>query len=148
MKNFLESFISLGKFLCRLVRNQSWWPFIFAIALVAGCKYGNYVEGTSTSLGLYIPTTDGIFGVQVLEYLNGVKVTTATNQPFKITRTHYATNNYFGVVKTIENTKTEVEVGAAAAPLALEVMKPQNYIWDTWTLDDVVHTNDIRRIQK
>ena len=91
--------------------------FLFAaacaavVALVAsGCKANNsYREGTNLLLGVYVPTSDGLVGLNVVDYLNGAEVHVSSNMPFRVSRTHAATNSYFGVVHTCEGTVTVIE---------------------------------------
>ena len=80
------------------------------LALVAGCaSRQTYLEGSSLKLGLYIPSSGQLYGVQALSWLSGCKVDMPTNQPFKICREFSASNDYFGVVSIREKTKTEIE---------------------------------------
>lgn len=77
-----------------------------------GCvSQPRYVEGTCTQIGAYIPMSGQIYGLEVLQYLNGCKVTCVSNQAFKVDRTYSSTNDYFwGMVETKEATHTVVEV--------------------------------------
>ena len=78
--------------------------------LLAGCHTSStYTEGTSLALGIYIPSSGQLYGVQALSWLSGCKVDMPTNQQFKISRTFQASNDYFGVVHIRERTKTEIE---------------------------------------
>ena len=78
--------------------------------LLAGCHTSStYIEGTSLALGLYIPASGQLYGVQALSWLSGCKVDMPTNQEFKICREFQASNDYFGVVHTRERTTTEIE---------------------------------------
>lgn len=77
---------------------------------IAGCHTSStYVEGTSLALGIYIPSSGQLYGVQALSWLSGCKVDMPTNAEFKISRTFQASNDYFGVVHIREQTKTEIE---------------------------------------
>ena len=79
-------------------------------ALLAGCHtQSTYIEGTSLALGIYIPSSGQLYGVQALSWLSGCKVDMPTNAEFKISRTFQASNDYFGVVHIRERTKTEIE---------------------------------------
>ena len=82
------------------------------ILLLCGCTSSpKYVEGTMTQIGAYIPYNGNLFGMEVLNYMNGCKVSCVSNQAFKVDRTYASTNEYFwGMVKTQEHTKTKVEV--------------------------------------
>lgn len=82
------------------------------LCAVCGCKAQNvYTEGTNLMLGLYVPTTEGLVGLQVVDYLSGVKVATQTNMPFCVEREFCSSNSYFGVVETFERVNTKVVTG-------------------------------------
>lgn len=60
-------------------------------------------------LGAYMPYDGQLVGIEVVNYMNGCKITTATNMPFQVERTYTATNTFlWGMVKTIETTNTKV----------------------------------------
>ena len=81
-----------------------------AFLLLAGCHTSStYIEGSSLSLGIYIPSSGQLYGVQALSWLSGCKVDMPTNQQFKLCREYTASNDYFGVVHVREKTKTEIE---------------------------------------
>ena len=81
-----------------------------ALLLLAGCHTSStYIEGSSLSLGIYIPSSGQLYGVQALSLLSGCKIDMPTNQQFKISREFSASNDYFGVVHIREKTKTEIE---------------------------------------
>lgn len=87
----------------------------FLIALCAFCLVGcststRYVEGTSTSLGTYIPYDGSVYGLEIVQYLSGCKVVCPTNQAMSVQREFCASNSYFGIVHTTEKSKTKVEV--------------------------------------
>ena len=78
--------------------------------LLAGCHTSStYIEGSSLALGIYIPASGQLYGVQALSWLSGCKVEIPTNQEFKICREFSASNDYFGVVHIREKTKTQIE---------------------------------------
>lgn len=85
---------------------------LIALFLLCGCTSNpRYVEGTMTQIGAYVPYNGNLFGMEVLNYMNGCKVSCVSNQAFKVDRTYASTNEYFwGMVKTQEHTKTKVEV--------------------------------------
>lgn len=82
------------------------------LILMLGCTTGNkYVEGTMTQLGVYAPIDGSIYGCEVVNYLNGCKVTSISNLPFKVDRVYSATNSYlWGMMTTTESTHTKVEM--------------------------------------
>ena len=78
-----------------------------AFLLLAGCHTSStYIEGSSLALGIYIPSSGQLYGVQALSWLSGCKVDMPTNQQFKLCREYSASNDYFGVVHILEKTKT------------------------------------------
>ena len=87
---------------------------LLALALVlGGCTSSTrYVEGTSTSLGTYIPYDGSVYGLEIVQYLSGCKVVCPTNQPMRVEREFCASNSYFGIVHTSESSKTRVDVKA------------------------------------
>ena len=81
-----------------------------AFLLLAGCHTSStYTEGSHLALGIYIPASGQLYGVQALSWLSGCKVDMPTNQQFKLCREYSASNDYFGVVHIREKTKTEIE---------------------------------------
>lgn len=81
------------------------------IVFFAGCSSTTrYVEGTSTSLGTYIPYDGSVYGLEIVQYLSGCKVVCPTNQPMSVEREFCASNSYFGIVHTSESSKTKVNV--------------------------------------
>lgn len=70
----------------------------------------SYTEGTSLSLGVRLPVDDG-YSCEVVSYLSGVRVRAAsTNQTLSITRVHASSNNWFGIVHTVEGANTKVKL--------------------------------------
>lgn len=61
-----------------------------AFAICTGCTSQNrYVEGTHIALGAYIPYESNLYGVELVQYLNGISITCQTNNTMKVE--HYAT---------------------------------------------------------
>lgn len=83
---------------------------ILAVSLWGCCQSHSYIEGTSTALGTYIPYDGNIYGAEIVSYLSGCRVITSTNKSMNIERFYTASNSYFGIVHTIEHTKTKVKV--------------------------------------
>lgn len=85
-----------------------------AVALMTalGCyTESKYVEGTFTQVGAYLPLDGTIYGIEVVNYLNGCKVSSISNLPFKVDRTYTSSNSYlWGMVTTAERTHTKVEM--------------------------------------
>lgn len=83
---------------------------LVAFLTLAGCHtQSTYTEGTALALGIYIPASGQLYGVQALSWLSGCSVHMPTNQQFKISREFQASNDYFGVVHIREKTKTQIE---------------------------------------
>lgn len=83
---------------------------LIALALVGCTTRTKYVEGTMTQVGLYIPVESSIYGLQCLNYLNGCSITASSNQTLTVERSFASTNSYFGVITTIESSRTKAEV--------------------------------------
>jgi hypothetical protein len=85
--------------------------FLAVLLLLAGCKSQRYVEGTHLALGAYVPWENGLYGIEIVQYLNGAVLTTSTNTPCTFSRTYSSTNSYFwGMVETRETTSSELTV--------------------------------------
>jgi len=84
--------------------------FLFATCFLGltGCMSRNaYVEGTSISLGAYIPMDGNLYGMNIISYLNGVKVSCSTNHCMEITRNTHIQNNWlFGMMTSSETNST------------------------------------------
>ena len=78
---------------------------ILAIALCAGCASNTrYVEGTHLALGAYIPYESKLYGVELIQYLNGISITCQTNNTLKVE--HYATTTNSWLWGMLESTTT------------------------------------------
>ena len=76
--------------------------FIFAVLLflLIGCRQfdqNTYIEGTSLTIGLYVPYDGTIYGIQAVNYLSGKKIQCQTNTNFKVSSEHSISNNILGV---------------------------------------------------
>lgn len=82
------------------------------LGIMGCCSAKNtYREGTSLQLGAYIPYSENLYGVELMSYVNGVKVNVSSNQAFTCERTHSATNSWgWGLLQNIEYSKTKIEV--------------------------------------
>lgn len=85
---------------------------LFALILLAGCFSGQrYTEGSYLALGAYVPVESNLYGVEIVQYLNGARLSTATNTPCVFSRQFSATNSYlWGMVETHESTKSELKI--------------------------------------
>lgn len=85
---------------------------LIALLTLFGCTSSpSYIEGTSASIGAYVPYNGNLWGIELCQFMTGCKVSCVSNQAFKVDRTYASTNEYFwGMVKTQEHTKTKVEV--------------------------------------
>ena len=72
------------------------------------------VEGTSIQLGAYLPFEGNLYGVELVSYVNGLKLQTSSNQSFQVSRTYAATNDWiWGMMKTVESSDTSIQVGSS-----------------------------------
>ena len=79
--------------------------------LCCGCASSTrYCEGTGTQIGLYIPVSGQIYGLQCLNYMNGCVVNADSNHTMTVERQFSSTNSYFGCIETVEWSKTKVDV--------------------------------------
>ena len=87
---------------------RGWFSALLVACLFAGCvSRQRYIEGTHLALGAYVPTNDGLYGVELLQYVNGAVLSTGTNTPCFFVREYSATNSYFwGACETREHTQT------------------------------------------
>ena len=79
--------------------------------LVVGCyspTTNSYVEGTSLTVGLWLPINGQIYGLQAVNYLSGKKISVNTNQNFNVTSSHSISNKTFGCVDVIDHSKTKI----------------------------------------
>lgn len=85
--------------------------FVIAFALLlCGCKSTDaFVEGTRFRAGLYVPWDGQLYGLQLVEYLNGTANFSRTNSAIRIEREFASTNSYFGIIHTIDSSKTKVK---------------------------------------
>lgn len=84
---------------------------VFILALFCGCTSGQrYLEGTATQVGAFVPYDGQLYGINVVNYLNGVSVQTASNVAFTVSREYASSNTWFGCATTTERSKTDVEV--------------------------------------
>jgi len=83
---------------------------MLACAFILGCaSQPKYVEGTSISLGAYIPWDGQMYGLELLNYTNGTVVKVPSNTVYEIRRNHSATNDWcWGLLKSIEHTDTKI----------------------------------------
>lgn len=87
---------------------------VLGVLLLAGCRTSStYVEGNSLALGIYVPSSGQLYGVQALSWLSGCRVDVPTNQAFAISRDFSSSNDYFGFVHIRETTRTKIESQAA-----------------------------------
>ena len=83
----------------------------FLLLCQIGCTSNlRYCEGTSTQIGIYVPISGQIYGLQCLNYLNGCVVNANSNQTMTVEREFSSTNSYFGCIQTIEWSKTKIDV--------------------------------------
>lgn len=85
---------------------------IIAVTLLAGCVYkgGKVIEGTSLTVGLTVPGTDGALQFNALEYIGGMRIAFAENASVTISRTNSVHNSYFGVIDVDEESVISAKV--------------------------------------
>lgn len=88
---------------------------VLIYVLCQGCSTNSKaVEGTSIQLGAYIPFEGNLYGVELVSYVNGLKIQASSNQSFQVERTYTATNDWlWGMMKTVESSDTTVQVGSS-----------------------------------
>ena len=82
------------------------------LVLVCGCgSPPKYIEGTSLSLGAYIPWDGSLYGLELMQFVNGAVVKVPTNVCYQIRREHSSTNSWlWGMLETRESSKTTVDL--------------------------------------
>lgn len=90
------------------------WTLLVVTGLCLGmigcCSSQKMVEGTTINLGAYIPWENSLYGVELISYVNGIKVNVASNSTMTVERTHSATNSWgWGLLISSEFSKTKVE---------------------------------------
>lgn len=88
---------------------------VLIYVLCQGCSTNSKaVEGTSIQLGAYLPFEGNLYGVELVSYVNGLKIQASSNQSFQVERTYTATNDWlWGMMKTVESSDTTVQVGSS-----------------------------------
>lgn len=112
IKNIFSKYNDVEKFimLSNIFRVVVFGIVLGGFSMMIGCStQPKYIDGSDLAVGVYVPAADNLVGIQVLHYLNGVKVQTSSNQPFKVERQYSSTNSYFGIINTSENSNTKVE---------------------------------------
>lgn len=84
---------------------------VIAALALAGCSSApKMVEGTSLTLGAYVPWESNLYGVELVSYVNGCVVKAPTNQAYSVERTYAATNSWgWGLVESVESSNTKVK---------------------------------------
>lgn len=84
--------------------------FLSAMLFIAGCTSSTkLVDGTSISLGAYLPYEGSIYGAELISYVNGAVVKVETNMLVTITRTHCSTNDWvWGMLKNSEHSSVTI----------------------------------------
>ena len=87
---------------------------VLIYVLCQGCStQQNAVEGTSIQLGAYLPFDGNLYGVELMSYVNGLKIQASSNQSFQVSRTYNSTNDWlWGMMKTVESSDTSIQVGS------------------------------------
>ena len=88
---------------------------VLIYVLCQGCSSSQkLVEGTSIQLGAYLPFEGNLYGVELMSYVNGLKIQASSNQSFQVSRTHFSTNSWgWGLLTTVEGSDTSIQVGCS-----------------------------------
>lgn len=63
-------------------------------------------------MGAYLPFDGNLYGVELMSYVNGLKIQASSNQSFQVERTYTSTNDWlWGMMKTVESSDTRIGVG-------------------------------------
>ena len=88
--------------------------------LCGGCVYkgAKITEGTNLILGMDVPTTEGAFQFDILNFTTGFRLGVAENARLEVEYSTVSTNSYFGVVRTeaAKHVKATIEPCETAAP--------------------------------
>lgn len=89
---------------------------VLIYVLCQGCSTNQKaVEGTSIQLGAYLPFDGNLYGIELMSYVNGLKIQASSNQSFQVERTYTATNDWlWGMMKTVEGSDTKIQVGSSS----------------------------------
>ena len=87
---------------------------VLIYVLCQGCStQQKAVEGTSIQLGAYLPFDGNLYGIELMSYVNGLKIQASSNQSFQVSRTYNTTNDWlWGMMKTVESSDTSIQVGS------------------------------------
>ena len=87
---------------------------VLIYVLCQGCStQQKAVEGTSIQLGAYLPFDGNLYGIELMSYVNGLKIQASSNQSFQVSRTYSSTNDWlWGMMKTVESSDTSIQVGS------------------------------------
>ena len=87
---------------------------VLICVLCQGCStQQKVVEGTSIQLGAYLPFDGNLYGIELMSYVNGLKIQASSNQSFQVSRTYNSTNDWlWGMMKTVESSDTSIQVGS------------------------------------
>ena len=87
---------------------------VLIYVLCQGCStQQKAVEGTSIQLGAYLPFDGNLYGIELMSYVNGLKIQASSNQSFQVSRTYNSTNDWlWGMMKTVESSDTSIQVGS------------------------------------
>lgn len=88
---------------------------VLIYVLCQGCStQQKIVEGTSIQLGAYLPFDGNLYGIELVSYVNGMKLQTSTNHSFQVSRTYNSTNDWlWGMMKNVESSDTSIQVGCS-----------------------------------
>ena len=84
---------------------------LFFASMIGCASQPKYVEGTSLSLGAYIPWDGQMYGVELMQYVNGAVLKVPSNTCYEIQRSYCATNSWmWGMLESVESSETKVKL--------------------------------------
>lgn len=72
---------------------------LLALLLACGCTSvpkEEVLDGTIVEVGLYVPVSGQLYGLQIFRYVSGTKVFSTKTNSLDITHHHSFTNSFFG----------------------------------------------------
>ena len=105
------------------MRKWAFWTVAALCAAGAGCVYrgAKATEGTSLTIGLSVPGTEGAASLTLVEYVSGFRLGVAENATATLKYRVAESNDYFGVVRTRSYKSADATVSPAVTNAAAGV---------------------------
>lgn len=83
---------------------------VFLAFIIFGCvtQMPSYKDGCMVDVGLYLPYSGSLYGLDLMSYVSGCKIYCPTNTIYSIERQTSTTNTYFGMISIKETNHTKV----------------------------------------